>query len=108
MGKRVIAIGLLAALALVILSPLASAFPDGLERVAEDLGFIDRAQEPAYQTLPDYTVPGVSDEALSTIMAGVIGALVVFLAAWGLGAVVRRRDGSEGTPKPLSPRKPVS
>jgi len=30
----------------VLLSPLASSSPDGLERVAEDKGFIDAAEAP--------------------------------------------------------------
>jgi len=34
---------LAAAVALALLSPLASGAPDGLERVAEDLGFAGRA-----------------------------------------------------------------
>ncbi|NPV09549.1 MAG: hypothetical protein HPY83_16515 [Anaerolineae bacterium] len=75
---------------LVLLSPLASSFPDGLERVAEDLGFIDRAQDPAYETLPDYTVPGVASEGLSTILAGAIGVTVVFGVTWGIGTLLKR------------------
>jgi cobalt/nickel transport system permease protein len=70
--------GLLVSLAVVLLSPLASADPDGLERVAEDLGFIDRGGGlPPYAVLPDYTVPFLGETPLSTILAGVIGVLVV-------------------------------
>lgn len=69
--------GLLAALAVVLLSPLASANPDGLERVAMDLGFVDQGANAPYQILPDYTVPLLGTTPLSTVMAGVIGALVV-------------------------------
>ena len=69
---------------------LASGDPDGLERVAEDKGFIDTAKDPGYEILPDYTIPGI-DGAVSTAIAGLIG--VVLMAGIGLGAgyLLRRR-----------------
>jgi cobalt/nickel transport system permease protein len=65
------------ALIVVLLAPLASTNPDGLERVAQDIGFIERGADAPYQILPDYTIPLLGETALSTILAGVIGALVV-------------------------------
>jgi cobalt/nickel transport system permease protein len=73
--------GLAAALLLAILSPLASAHPDGLEWVAEKTGFLDAAQGPAYEIIPEYLIPGVSNEVLATILAGVLGILLVLGAA---------------------------
>ena len=70
--------GLSIALALVVLSPLASIYPDGLEWVAEQKGFLDTAQDPVYQIVPDYVLPGISNEALATILAGIVGILIVF------------------------------
>lgn len=64
-------------LLVVLLSPLASADPDGLERVAKDLGFLSVGQDAPYQVIPDYTVPFLGETALSTILAGVVGILVV-------------------------------
>jgi hypothetical protein len=84
---------LLAALALAVISPIASAWPDGLERVAEDLGFIEQAQDAPYEIIPDYTFPGVGNEALSTVVAGIVGTLVVFAVMWGFAAMMRRRGG---------------
>lgn len=78
--------GLGIALLLTIISPLASAHPDGLEWVAEQKGFLDTAQEPLYNIIPDYVLPGVSNEALATILAGIIGSLIVF----GVSLVVAR------------------
>src|SRR4026207_1859462 len=43
-------------LIVVLLSPFASANPDGLERVAGDLGFLGTSQAPAYKILSDYNV----------------------------------------------------
>lgn len=85
-------VGLLIALAVTLLSPLASPWPDGLERVAEDKGFIEKAQEAPYQLIPDYVFPGVSNEAVATILAGFVGTLVVFGLAYGLGALLKRRQ----------------
>jgi cobalt/nickel transport system permease protein len=83
-------VGLIIALVVTLFSPLASAFPDGLERVAENLGFIDTALEAPYNIIPDYLFPGISNEALATIVAGVVGALIVFGVAYGV-AYVRRK-----------------
>ena len=69
--------GVLITLAVVLLSPLASADPDGLERVAGDLGFLGKGVLAPYQILPDYTLPLLGETALSTIVAGVIGVIVV-------------------------------
>ncbi|MFN2281255.1 MAG: PDGLE domain-containing protein, partial [Anaerolineales bacterium] len=64
-------------LAAVLLSPLASSHPDGLERVAENLNFLGSGLDAPYQILPDYTIPFLGETPLSTILAGVVGALVV-------------------------------
>jgi len=69
--------GILIALVLAVLSPLASAYPDGLERVAEDLGFLSKGQGPLYTVIPDYTFPGIHDERLATIVAGVLGVVLI-------------------------------
>ena len=90
-GKAVWIGGLVIAVALAILSPLASAHPDGLEWVAEERGFLDLAREPLYEIIPDYVLPGVANEALATILAGVIGALIVFGAAVGVAYLRRTR-----------------
>ncbi|MFQ3663608.1 MAG: energy-coupling factor ABC transporter permease [Chloroflexaceae bacterium] len=91
-------IGLAIAVGLTLIAPLASAHPDGLERVAEDHGFIERAQDPLYNLLPDYTVPGL-DGPLSTILSGVIGLLIVFALAYGIMLLIRgRREPDPETP----------
>lgn len=86
--------GILAVL-LTALSPLASSHPDGLEWVAEQLQFIETARPPFYKIIPDYVVPGISNEALATIAAGIIGLVVVTLAALSAG-LVRKRARIQG------------
>jgi len=77
-GTAVWIFGLGIALALAILSPLASAHPDGLEWVAKQKGFLEAARAPLYKIIPDYTFPGISNTALATILAGILGTLLVF------------------------------
>lgn len=92
-GRLVWVVGLLIALALAVASPLASAFPDGLEWVAEQKGFLETAQGPLYEIIPDYVVPGIQNEALATIAAGILGTLIVFGVAVGV-AYSRRKSSA--------------
>lgn len=75
-----------------ILSPFASALPDGLERVAIDLGFIDKGEgdELVASPLADYAVPAVSGEKFSTALAGIIGTLLVFGCVYFMAGLLRR------------------
>jgi cobalt/nickel transport system permease protein len=82
-GAAVWTFGLGIALCLAILSPLASSHPDGLEWVAGQKGFLETARAPLFNVIPDYVLPGISNEALATILAGIIGALMVFGVAYG-------------------------
>jgi hypothetical protein len=85
----VIVAGLALALALAFfVAPRASSSPDGLERVAEDHGFLETAEESAVADSPlaDYSVKGIDDEALSTGLAGIIGVAITFVLGIGLFA----------------------
>ena len=94
-GKLVWVAGLLLALLLAVASPLASANPDGLEWVAEQQDFLSRAQNPLFNLVPDYVLPGISNEALATILAGILGTLIVFGAALGIAYARRHRSSAE-------------
>ncbi|MBN8654331.1 MAG: energy-coupling factor ABC transporter permease [Anaerolineae bacterium] len=78
-SKNWVYVGGIISLIVVFLSPLASADPDGLERVAENLGFIGAGQSAPYEIIPDYTLPFLGETAISTILAGVVGIVVVGL-----------------------------
>jgi len=88
-GKLVWTVGLGIALLLAVFSPFASTHPDGLEWVAEQKGFLDVAQGPLYEVIPDYVFPGITNEAFATIVAGIIGTLIVFGVVLGV-AYTRR------------------
>jgi hypothetical protein len=68
----------------IFISPFACGWYDGLERVAVDKGFEDTARDnPIASPLPDYGVPGIRSDFLSTAAAGAIGALLTFGAVSG-------------------------
>jgi len=88
---------LIASLLLAALSPLASSSPDGLERVAENHGFLGQAHSAPFQVIADYVFPGIKNEALSTILAGLLGTIAVFGVVYGLAWLIkRRRSGQAG------------
>jgi cobalt/nickel transport system permease protein len=89
-GRGWVAAGLVATLSVVFLSPFASANPDGLERVAADLGFSGIAGSPTFKILPDYTLPAIADAGISTILAGALGVLVVAALTVLLLRAIRR------------------
>ncbi|MFN3928866.1 MAG: PDGLE domain-containing protein, partial [Thermoflexus sp.] len=70
--------GLALMLGLILLAPFASSNPDGLEWVAEELGFRQAARPSMWGLLPDYIIPGLPNQALSITLAGILGALLVF------------------------------
>jgi len=90
-SRSVVVVGLILAVALAILSPLASSHPDGLEWVAEQKGFLDKALDAPYNIIPDYVFPGIPNEALATIIAGIVGTIIVFGVALGVARLVGRR-----------------
>ena len=95
-GRLVWAAGLLIALLVAIISPLASTRPDGLERVAMENGFLNQARGSLFQIIPDYQVPGISNEIVATIAAGILGVAIVLLVTLGVAYARRNRQISGG------------
>lgn len=89
MRKRDVLIGLLIAVTLAIFSFIASSSPDGLERVAEDKNFVERAMSIIKSPIPDYLFPGINNEKLAGSLAGIAGVLIVFTLGTGLAKLVR-------------------
>jgi hypothetical protein len=102
LGLLVVGMGI--ALLITFFSPLASSEPDGLEKVAENHGFITQAEDPPYQIIADYVFPWVDNEDLATILAGMTGVLVVAAVAFAVAfllwrlRVAQRSTSSGGGP----------
>jgi len=99
MNKRTSSLALLAAgigiaLLLTLASPFASSHPDGLEKVAEDQGFLGTAKDAPYEIIPGYAIPGIDNERLATILAGMAGVLIVAGLALLLARILSRGASS--------------
>lgn len=77
-----------------VVSYYASSSPDGLEKVAEDKGFLDTAKDSAVSGSPlaDYGVSGIDSERLSVGVAGLVGILITALVGVLLFNSVKKKD----------------
>lgn len=74
------------------LSYYASSHPDGLEKVAEDVGFLDTAKDSLVSVSPlaDYGISGIENVRLSVGLSGIIGVLATALVAYLVFAISKR------------------
>jgi len=76
-----VAVGIIASIIIaVFISPFASSFPDGLEKVAENFGFLERAQNVVSDDIfiiPDYSFDAVNHPLWQGALAGLFGVLIV-------------------------------
>ena len=79
-----------------VVSFYASSHPDGLEKVAGDIGFIETAKDPATagSALADYGVKGIENERASVGVAGVIGVVVTGVVATSFFIFLGKRKKS--------------
>ena len=96
--RSVLVAGLLLAFLLAgFVSGYASGSPDGLEKVAEDEGFLQSAQDSSFASSPlaDYALSGIEDERLAGGLAGVLGVALTIVVGtllfWAVSRVARRR-----------------
>ncbi len=109
-NRAFMAAGLAISLLIAVgLSPFASQNPDGLDRVAQDLQFDQKAIDdapatklPFYHLFDEYAVRGVPQH-IATPLAGLAGTLVTFGLALGLGKVMTLRSRPSLTPPDASP-----
>jgi len=86
--------GVAISLIVVLLSPLASVNPDGLNRVAMDLGFIHSAQSTP-GPLAGYVIPFLANSSLAKILAGVLGSGIVLILAFITGRTLQKKSQIE-------------
>lgn len=118
-SARWVLAGLAIALGLTLLAPFASPYSDGLERVADILYAPENVDEipvgvtelpesqqfsgewldAPFKLLAGYSIPFLGDSGGSTILAGMIGVVVVFVIAYIAASLTRRRspDSDEDT-----------
>jgi cobalt/nickel transport system permease protein len=95
--RGAIGLGLAASLGVLALAPFASGAPDGLERVAADLGFASHAAEEPLLAAP---FAAVGPAPSTTLLVGVIGAAVAFLLAFVLSRALGSQHDREHGPHP--------
>lgn len=82
--------------ALLLLAPWASTLPDGLEAVAERLGFASKETQAHTAPAAGYLITSLPDRSASTVVAGAIG-VVACVGVWiGWGRWCRHRAASGG------------
>ena len=67
--------------------------------MAGDKGFINSAQSSPFEIVADYVFPGVDNEALATILAGWLGTLLLFGAAYGIAWIILSRKKAASVAK---------
>lgn len=89
-GLSFLAYGLLIALGLaVFVAPFACPWPDGLEKVAQALGFQAKAAPSALPApLADYRLPFIGSATVATAVAGLVGTVLAFAAAYALARIL--------------------
>jgi len=96
-NKKLLLGGISVALIIAILAPfLASSNPDGLDSTAQKV-MQNPETEPLFESpLPDYTLPFLGeDNPLGGVIALVIGTLMVLGIAFGLGAMLKKKNQKE-------------
>ena len=86
--------GLLVALLVALAASfVASPYPDGLERVAQDYGFAHRGEAASVfpAPAPDYLFPGIKNGKAATAAAGLLGTLAMFGIVCAVATIIKRR-----------------
>ncbi len=72
------------------LSLFASSSPDGLEKVAEAQGFLDKGQQLFTSVMPEYQFPAAHGEIVGISIAGIAGTCIVFAILFLMGKLIFR------------------
>ena len=98
MKNPLVIVGLAVSLVLAAgVSYYASSHPDGFEKAAGEIGFLDTAKESPLKDSPlaEYGVAGVDNERLSGGLAGVIGVASTAAISFGIFYGLRRFNKSK-------------
>ncbi len=95
MNKKIFAIATVSLIVfLAVFIPLASSNPDGLEKVVETYGAEE--QKPYWNGLMgDYSVSGISNPYVTTLIAGIAGTVIVLCACLLLGKIMPKKSAAQ-------------
>ncbi|MEX1288709.1 MAG: PDGLE domain-containing protein, partial [Acidimicrobiia bacterium] len=95
--RAAVGVGMVIAVLLLVVAPFASANPDGLESVAEELGFDTTAMDSVVADSPvaDYTVAALGETGLSVALAGLLGIVITLAVMAAITWYVRGRRTSD-------------
>ncbi|MEX1030461.1 MAG: PDGLE domain-containing protein [Paenibacillaceae bacterium] len=94
--KKWIVLGFVTLIIAVLISPFASSHPDGLQRVAEDHGFIEEADSGfTWSPISNYEVNIPLPREWRVALSGAIGLLIMGVLLLIIGKLlVKKRDSS--------------
>jgi len=91
-SKKIIVLLVVIFILATVLSFFSSSLPDGLEFVAEKLGFAEKETQAIVNSpAPDYSFGFIKDGTISKIAASIAGITAVLLAGWGLEKLLRKK-----------------
>lgn len=98
-NKKLLLSGVAIALIIAILAPfLASSNPDGLDSTMEKVMENPETETTYESPLPDYTIPFLGeDNPFGGVIALILGTLLVLGIAFGLGEIIKKKNGKENT-----------
>jgi len=76
---------------IAILLPFVSAYPDGLETVAQNAG-IEEPERLWHGLIPDYSLPAIENPYFSTLTSGLAGIFLVFIFTFLVGIASTRKS----------------
>ena len=92
--KNVVVYGALISFGLILfVSPFASSWPDGLNRVASEFGFNQKALQNRISPsiLPDYRFPGVGAVPMATMLGGSMGVILILVLSFLVARMLMRK-----------------
>lgn len=75
---------------LAILLPFVSAYPDGLETVAQNVG-VEEPEGFWHGLMPGYSLPAIENPYFSTLASGIAGVSLVLILAFLVGIASTRK-----------------
>ena len=94
--KQLLLVGIILAVSIAIISAfIASSDPDGLDATIEHILHDFEDDHLIESPMPDYIVPSIGETPISTSIAIIIGVIVTFGFAYGIGFLLKRKKNKK-------------